>query len=125
MEKGWALKKHKICRPLTEKQRQYLLEKYNHGIAEELGGSSIFELLDFCVRPIAAALIGLYSFRRNHKFNSVDFCGALADATFLAVLADVDDDAVVNFCRCGTVDDDPLKLTDVLLLVGEGQALKL
>uniref|UniRef100_A0A915IDF7 Uncharacterized protein n=1 Tax=Romanomermis culicivorax TaxID=13658 RepID=A0A915IDF7_ROMCU len=32
MENGWALKKHKICHPLMEKQRQYLLEKHNSGI---------------------------------------------------------------------------------------------
>uniref|UniRef100_A0A915I0V0 Uncharacterized protein n=1 Tax=Romanomermis culicivorax TaxID=13658 RepID=A0A915I0V0_ROMCU len=31
MEKGWASNKHKICRPVTEKQCQYLLEKYNSG----------------------------------------------------------------------------------------------
>uniref|UniRef100_A0A915JT03 Uncharacterized protein n=1 Tax=Romanomermis culicivorax TaxID=13658 RepID=A0A915JT03_ROMCU len=31
MEKGWTLKKPKICHPLTVKQRQHLLEKYNSG----------------------------------------------------------------------------------------------
>lgn len=32
MERGWALKKHKLCRALSNKQRQFLIDKYNEGI---------------------------------------------------------------------------------------------